>query len=231
MMLSSSTRGLRVETRRRLVEDRDLRVLHQDFGKPEPLAHAAREGRDALVRHVGEPDMRERSLDLLLALRAIEPHQPRGVAQILGGGEIVVEADLVGQIADPALDRERLAHGIMAEHAGLPVRNVAQAEQHQDGGGLAGAVRTEQPENLPARHRERNAVDDGDSVVALGEVLRLDDVVAHRRPNHTTAPIMTSSAPPMSAMPTMPHSVEVVTATRNDCDADSPRAAARTVVT
>jgi len=42
---------------------------------------------------------------------------------------------------------------------------------------------------------------------------------------------MTSSAPPMSAIPTMPQMVEVVTATRNDWDADSPRAAARTVVT
>jgi hypothetical protein len=33
--------GLRVETRRRFVEDRDLRLLHQDFGDPESLAHAA----------------------------------------------------------------------------------------------------------------------------------------------------------------------------------------------
>ena len=66
---------------------------------------------------------------------------------------------------------------------------------------------------------------------ALGEVFNLDDVGAHRRPNHTTAPIMTRSAPPMSAIPTMPHIVEVVTATRKDWDADSPRALARTLVT
>ncbi len=135
----------------------------------------------------------------------IQSDQPRRVAHIVGGGEIVVEADLVGQIADPAFDRERLAHGIVAEHAGLPIRDVAQAQQHQDRGGLAGAVRAEQAENLPARDRERNALDDGGPVVALGELLRLDDVVAHRRPNHTTAPNMTSSAPPMMPMPTMPH--------------------------
>ena len=72
MISSSSTRGLRIEAGGRLVEDRDLRVLHQDLGEPEPLAHAAREGRDALVDDVGEPDMRERSRDLLLALRALE---------------------------------------------------------------------------------------------------------------------------------------------------------------
>src|SRR5262245_15138933 len=175
--------------------------------------------------------MPERLFDLVLALGTIEPHQPRGVAQVLGGAEIVIEADLVGQVADPALHRERFAHRVMATDADLPVRDLGQAQHHQDGGGLAGAVRTEQPENLALRHRERNAVDDSRSVVALGEIVRLDDVATHRRPNHTTAPIITSSAPPISAMPTMPHIVEVVTATRNDCDADSPRDAARTVVT
>ncbi len=223
--------GLRVETGGRLVEDRDLRLLHQDFGEAQPLPHAAREGRDALVGDIQEPDMPERGVNPLLALLAIEPHQPRRVTQVLGGAEVVVEADRVGQVADPALHRERLAHRVIAEDADLPVRDLGQAEHHQDRRGLAGAVRTEQPENLALRHRERNAVDDGRSVVALGEVLRLDDVAAHRRPNHTTEPIITSSAPPISARPTMPHIVEVVTATRNDCDANSPRAAARTVVT
>ena len=51
---------LRIETRGGLVEDGDLGFLHQDFGEPQPLAHAAREGGDALVRHLGEADMLER---------------------------------------------------------------------------------------------------------------------------------------------------------------------------
>src|SRR6185437_5336607 len=45
-------RGLRVEPRSRLVQDRDLRALDDDLGEAEPLAHAAREGRDALVRDI-----------------------------------------------------------------------------------------------------------------------------------------------------------------------------------
>src|SRR5947209_5335225 len=132
-------------------------------------------------------------------------------------------------VLEVANNVEQLGGCLRVEAAGLPIRNIAQPQQHQNGGGLAGAVRPEQPKNLTARYRERNAVDDGYSVVALGEVLRLDDV--HRRPNHTTEPIITSSAPPIRAMPTMPHIVEVVTATRKVCDADSPRAFARTVVT
>src|SRR5262245_45434389 len=175
--------------------------------------------------------MAERGFDPLLALAAFEPHQAGGVAQIFRRGEIVVEAHLIGEVTHLAFHRQRLARGIVIANARLPVGDVAQAEQHQNGGGLAGAVRTEQPEDLPARHRQRNAVDGVRSVVALGEVCYLDDVGVHRRPNHTTAPIMTSNAPPMSAMPTMPQIVEVVTAMRKLCEADSPRALARTVVT
>src|SRR5262249_25548559 len=121
----------------------------------------------------------------------------------------------------------------VTEHARLPVRDIAQTEQHQDGGRLAGAVRAEQAEDLTACNRERDPADDRRSGVALGELDRLDDVVAvaHRRPNQTTEPIMISSAPPMIAMPTMPQMVEVVTATRNVCDEESPRADARTVAT
>ena len=39
-----------------------------------------------------------------VALAALEADQRRGVAQILARRQVVVEADRVGQIADPALD-------------------------------------------------------------------------------------------------------------------------------
>src|SRR5438093_1336188 len=80
---------LRVETGSRLVEDGDLRVLHQDFGECEPLAHAARERLHRLVDDLGQADAFERSLYPLLALDAFEPDQAGGVAQIVAGGEVV----------------------------------------------------------------------------------------------------------------------------------------------
>jgi hypothetical protein len=132
-------RRLRVETGGRLVEDRDLRLFHQDFSKAEPLAHAARECPHALVGDIREPNMGERRLDVLLAFLPFEPDQARRVAQIVGGGEIVIEADLVGQ-SRPAASPRAAALRVASEHARLAIRDVAQAEQHQDGGGLAGAV-------------------------------------------------------------------------------------------
>ena len=49
-----------------------------------------------------------------------EPHQPRGVVQIVGRGEMIVEADRIRQIADQALDLQRLAHRVVTEDARLP---------------------------------------------------------------------------------------------------------------
>ena len=223
---------MRIETRRRLVEDGDLRALHQDFGKAEPLPHAAREGGDALVGEFGKPDPLDRVGDALLALGEAKADQARGIAQIVGGGEIVIEADRVRQIADAALDRERLARRIEAEHAHFAAGDVGQAEHHQDGRRLARAVRAEETENLAAPDGERDVVDGDRRAVVFGEACGLDDgVLAHRRPNLATAPTMTRSATPMMPTPAMPHIVEVVTVTRNVLEADSPRAEARIVVT
>src|ERR1700735_1815084 len=99
---------MRIEPRSRLIENGDLRALHQDFGKPEPLPHAAREGAHALVREFGKPDAIETSGDLLFPLRLLKPDQPRGITKVIRGRELIVKADRVGQITNPALDRERL---------------------------------------------------------------------------------------------------------------------------
>ncbi len=153
MIVEQLQRRLRIEAGGRLVEDRDLGVLHQDLGEAEPLPHAAREGLDPLVGDIVQADVIERVRDLRLALVALEADQAAGVVHVLGRGQIVVEADRVGQIADPTLDLQRLAHRIVAQHPHLSVRDLGQAEHHQDGGGLAGAVRAEQPEDLALRHR------------------------------------------------------------------------------
>src|SRR5262249_28673968 len=106
-----------------------------------------------------------------------------------------------------------------------------QAEQHQDGGGLAGAVRAEQPEDLALRDGERHIVDRRKAVVALGQTTGFDDSLAHRRPNLAIAPAMNRTATATMATPVTPHSVEVETGTRKSAEALSPRADARNDVT
>src|SRR6516165_4928111 len=218
---------VRVEAGCRLVENGDLRSLHQNLGKAKALAHAAREGGNALLGVLGEPYPLERVGDALFALGEAEADQARGVAEIVGGAEPVVEADHVRQVADAALDRERLARRIEAEHAHLAAGDFRQPQQHQDGRRLAGAVGAEQAENLAAPDVKRDMVDGDRRAIGFGEALGLDHgVCGHRRPNLATAPTITRSATPMMPTPAMPHMVEVVTVTRNVDDADSPRAEA-----
>ncbi len=50
--------------------------------------------------------------------------------------------------------------GIEAEHGRRATVGVAQPLEDLDGGGLARAVRAQQPEQLALSHRERDAADD-----------------------------------------------------------------------
>src|SRR5690606_31153520 len=59
---------LRVEPRGRFVEDSDPGLAHQQFGQPEPLAHAAREGRHALIGNAVKADPGECPCDPLAGL-------------------------------------------------------------------------------------------------------------------------------------------------------------------
>ena len=150
---------LRVESGGGLVQNRDRGFLHQDLGEPEALAHAAREGGDAVIRDFGELDPPQRRRHPVLALGLAHAHQPRGVAKVLGRRHVIVEADGVRQISDPPLDRERLALGIVPQHPRLAFGEVGQPEQHQDGGGFAGAVRAEEGDDLTVADGEVEAAD------------------------------------------------------------------------
>src|SRR6185437_1548206 len=151
--------------------------------------------------------------------------------QIIRRREVVVEPDGVRHVADAALDRERIARRIVTEHPRLPTADVAQAQQHQDGRRLAGAVRAEQPEDFAFADAERHAIDGNRRPIAFGEALGLDDRLTHRRPKRATAPTRIRSAAPMMPTPAMPHMVEVVTVTRKLALPVSPREEALMVLT
>ena len=238
--LEEFERGLRIEPGGRFVENGDIGLLDDDFGKPKPLPHAARECRHPLVGDFGQADSLQRRRDPPRPLRRRKTHQFGGISQILDGGEVIVETDGVRQIADPALDLQRRARRITAEHADDAGGNLGQAEHHQDRRGLAGAVRPEQSKHLALDDIEVDGVDRVHVVVTLGKAPRRDHdlvcrrdgllLIAHRRPNLATAPSINSSATPITPAPTIPHTVEVATVIRNWPDALSPRDVARTVV-
>ena len=165
----------RVDRGGRLVEDQEVGRLDQGIGDAEPLAHAAGVGADPVVRAVGEADLGEDLVDGGLRLGLAEAVETGRVAQVLAAGHVLVEADGVGQVADPSLDLARLPGGIEPHHRCLAVGRLGQPEQHQDRGRLARAVLAEQPEDLARVDREVEPVDRRQRPVLLGQPARADD--------------------------------------------------------
>src|SRR5690606_21171503 len=91
--------------------------------------------------------------------------------------------------------RGRLAGQAEAGAPPLPARRPQEAAQHLEGGRLAGPVRAEQPEDLPARDGEADVVARREVADALGEPARLDDGLIAARGAHRArrSPLRTSA--------------------------------------
>ena len=170
----------RVDADRRLVEDEHARVLDQGIGDPEPLAHPARVLAGLPIGGVGQSDPVEDLGQAVLGEATAQAVERRGVAQVLTAAEVAIEAGVVGQVADPALDLQGVAGRVEPDHQRLAVIGLGQAEQHQDRGRLARAVRSEQPVDLAPLDLEIERVDDGPGAVSLGQPDRLDERLVHR---------------------------------------------------
>ena len=162
----------RVDRGRRLVEDQDVGVLDERIGDPESLAHAARVRPDLVAAAIRQADLAEDLVDRLFRGLAVQPVEARRVAQVRAAGHVVVEADRIGQVADPSFDLARVARRVEPDDAGLTLSRFGQPEQHEDRGRLAGAVLPEQPEDLATAHLEIEAVDRRELAVLLGQAPR-----------------------------------------------------------
>jgi len=72
-----------------------------------------------------------------------------------GGGQPIVEAEVFGEEADLATNRDT-RKGLI-EDLGVATAGFDEAEQHLDGGAFAGAVRAEEAEDFAAADLERKA--------------------------------------------------------------------------
>src|SRR5207244_8207205 len=83
----------------------------------------------------------------------------------------VIERGRLGDVADAPLDFERLRHDVEARHDRPAVPGSQHAGEDPDGGRLAGAVRSEEPENLAGLDAKIQIVYRGLALVALRQVL------------------------------------------------------------
>ena len=136
----------RVERRGRLVEEDELRIPEQRDAQPEPLLHPLREAAHGVVGTIGQADPVERLVDDSPSIGGGDPAEPRMEREDLAGVQPGLVAEELGQVADPC-PRGAVAER-RAEHATAARRRPGHAEQELDRGRLAGAVGTEQPDDL-----------------------------------------------------------------------------------
>src|SRR5205807_1031754 len=97
-----------------------------------------------------EPDHVDQVADALVTLGGGNLEQAAVELKRLLGVEELVQIRLLGKVADPLV----LGHvgGGLVEDEGIAFGRKEQPQKQLDGGGLARAVRAQQPENLAAVH-------------------------------------------------------------------------------
>ena len=132
----------RVEAAGGLVEDDQLRAVHQRQDEADLLAVALRQRADGpLALHLQAGQQR---VGVGRRLAAQGRHQ----LDVLGRGAVVVEVQLAGQVADAPAQRHAVAARVVAEHADRPGGRADEVEQQPDGRRLPGAVGPDEAEHL-----------------------------------------------------------------------------------
>ena len=119
---------------------------------------------------VGQTDELERLADAGLELLARQPVELAEEGQVLHRGEVGVEGQVLGDVADRRLRLERAA--LEAVDGDLSLVGDGQPAQHGDGGGLPGAVRARAGRSTRCSAMEKDTPVDGQPVaVALAQAL------------------------------------------------------------
>src|SRR5262249_56268258 len=107
--------------------------------------------------------------------RAVGGGGGREEAKVLLHREVRVEREGLGHVADAPLDLGVTGQDVEAGDRGTAGRGRQEAAQHLDGGGLAGAVRAEESEDLPSLDLQRQLGHRVERSEAAAEPLREDD--------------------------------------------------------
>ncbi len=171
----------RVETRCRLVEDQQGRVMDERVREAQPLAHAARERLDVRLALVRETDDLEQLADHRRSPGGGDAVAAGEEVEVLPDAKVVVDAVEVGHVADAASNLDGVGGDGDAGDERLTRRRSEQRGQDLHRRRLAGPVRADEAEDLAVADDEVEARDGELVVVALHEAAGLDDGDADHR--------------------------------------------------
>ena len=150
-------RRLGVEAGRRFVEQEEVGLVEHGAGQREPGAHAGGVAADLQVEGVGDAEAFRGLGDARIDQARLDPEQRRGVLEVVGAGEAVVERGAGGNHATAAahLGAFGVDLGIEPERADRAPVGVERAGDEPHDGGLARAVGAEEHGDRASGHLER----------------------------------------------------------------------------
>src|SRR5262249_4339136 len=163
---------VRIDTRGRLVEQQQLRLVRHAGGERQPLLPAAGERAGQLVLAALEAE----ALDDRLGARRQRPDAVHAADEfeVLAHRQVLVEAEALRHVADAPLDLGGLRADVEAEALARAGIRREQAAEHADRRRLAAAVGPEEAEDHAARHLDGEVLHHGLVAEALGEAADAD---------------------------------------------------------
>src|SRR6266550_6384066 len=155
---------LRVKARGELVEEYDLGFVDESEGDEQPLLLTAREIHEPGVAFGFESELREQRVGIRDVV-VDRPPKVHGFPDL----DSLLEVRFLVLDADPLPKGVRVALRIEAEHGDRSLVGNAIALDALHRGRLAGAVRTNQSENLALENFERDVVNGDGAAVALAQ--------------------------------------------------------------
>ncbi len=172
---------LRIESRRRLVEEQQVGVVDQRARQAEPPLHAARQlARPGTGLRLQRGEL-EQARDALLHHRARQAEVAPVDEQVLGAGEVGVEAVELGDDADARLGLAHALRDRQAERLDRAGVGRDQTERHAQRRRLAGAVGADHAEALAGLDVQRQVVDGDAGAERLAKAVDAEDRHARRR--------------------------------------------------
>ena len=187
---------MRVQPHGGFVQDEHARRAQQGLGEADPLAIPFGQCPDPAAGHVLQTALGQHAGDLRHALERVVQLHPRAEAQERADAHVGVEDDVLREVADLVADLQRRVAQAQAADAHLAARRRKEPGQDAHEGGLARAVRPQQPHDLALRHVERHVVQGADPPVVFRDVVDFDHGRISKRIPGAAAPFFIRAKPP-----------------------------------
>jgi hypothetical protein len=148
-----------------------MRPVQQARGDVDAPLHPAGERLDAVLGPVRQADLLQHLVHTPAKIGAAQVIEAAPEGQVLPGGEVVIEGDLLRHDADAGANGQAVSCDGVAVDLSRAGAGCDQAAQHGDGSRLARAVGAQQAEDLAAQDGERDVVNGDQVAIPLTQMI------------------------------------------------------------